>query len=156
MARVYQELEQALPGLVKAVYSQPAEPLAAPKVTVRPLVIKGRACYQIETFKDSKAYHKNVEAEELLLLAEKELEGRYRQVLLVGGRESAQYVLRQRGDYKKSSSSPSLPRRGEGRATTAPRNISCGRGRISRPWWTWAYSPRTLRSFAPAMTNISR
>lgn len=114
MARVYQELEQALPGLVKAVYSQPAEPLAAPKVTVRPLVIKGRACYQIETFKDSKAYHKNVEAEELLLLAEKELEGRYRQVLLVGGRESAQYVLRQRGDYKKSSSSPSLPRPGGG------------------------------------------
>lgn len=114
MARVYQELEQALPGLSKAVYSQPAEPLAAPKVTVRPLVIKGRACYQIETFKDSKAYHKNVEAEELLLLAEKELEGRYRQVLLVSGRESAQYVLRQRGDYKKSSSSPSLPRPGGG------------------------------------------
>ena len=120
MARVYQELEQALPGLVKAVYSQPAEPLAAPKVTVRPLVIKGRACYQIETFKDSKAYHKNVEAEELLLLAEKELEGRYRQVLLVGGRESAQYVLRQRGDYKKSSSSPSLPRPG-GRGEPQPR-----------------------------------
>ncbi len=114
MARVYQELEQALPGLSKAVYSQPAEPLAAPKVTVRPLVIKGRACYQIETFKDSKAYHKNVEAEELLLLAEKELEGRYRQVLLVSSRESAQYVLRQRGDYKKSSSSPSLPRPGGG------------------------------------------
>ena len=114
MARVYQELEQVLPTLSKAVYSQPADVLAAPKVTVRPLVIKGRPCYQMETFKDNKAYHKNLEAEELLLLAERELEGRYRQVLLVSGRESAQYVLRQRGDYKKSSSSPSLPRPGGG------------------------------------------
>ena len=82
MARVYQELEQVLPTLSKAVYSQPADVLAAPKVTVRPLVIKGRPCYQMETFKDNKAYHKNLEAEELLLLAERELEGRYRQVLL--------------------------------------------------------------------------
>lgn len=114
MARVYQELEQALPTLSKAVYSQPVDALSAPKVTVRPLVIKGRPCYQMESFRDNKAYHRNVEAEELLLLAEKELEGRYRQVLLVSGRESAQYVLRQRGDYKKSSSSPSLPRPGGG------------------------------------------
>ena len=114
MARVYQELEQALPGLSKAVYSQPVDALSAPKVTVRPVTVKGGLCYQIETFRDNKAYHKNVEAEELLLIAENELEGRYRQVLLVSLRESAQYVLRQRGDYKKSSSSPSLPRPGGG------------------------------------------
>ncbi len=112
MARVYQELEQALPTLGKAVYSQPADALAHQKVTVRPISVKGGLRYQIETFRDNKAFHRNVEAEELLLIAEKELEGRYRQVLLVSGRESAQYVLRQRGDYKKSSSSPSLPRPG--------------------------------------------
>lgn len=112
MARVYQELEQVLPTLSKAVYSQPADPMASPKVTVRPLAIKGRTCYQMESFRDNKAYHKNLEAEELLLLAEQELEGRYRQVLLVSGKESAQYVLRQRGDYKKSSSRPSLPKPG--------------------------------------------
>lgn len=112
MARVYQELEQALPGLSKSVYSQPADSLAAPKVAVRPVSVKGGLQYQIETFRDNKAYHRNVAAEELLLIAEKELEGRYRQVLLVSSRESAQYVLRQRGDYKKSSSSPSLPRPG--------------------------------------------
>ena len=114
MARVYQELEQALPGLSKAVYSQPADSLAAPKVTVRPISVKGGLRYQIETFRDNKAFHRNVEAEELLLIAEKELEGRYRQVLMVSEGESAQYVLRQRGDYKKSSSSPSLPRPGGG------------------------------------------
>lgn len=114
MARVYQELEQALPGLSKAVYSQPVDALSAPKVTVRPVTVKGGLCYQIETFRDNKAYHRNVEAEELRLIAENELEGRYRQVLLVSLRESAQYVLRQRGDYKKSSSSPSLPRPGGG------------------------------------------
>ena len=66
MARVYQELEQALPGLSKAVYSQPVDALSAPKVTVRPVTVKGGLCYQIETFRDNKAYHKNVEAEELL------------------------------------------------------------------------------------------
>lgn len=112
MARVFQELEQALPTLGKAVYSQLADRLSASKVTVRPLAIKGQLRYQIETFRDNKAFHKNVDGPELLLIAQNELEGRYRQVLLVSDKESAQYVLRQRGDYKKSSSSPSLPRPG--------------------------------------------
>ena len=71
MARVYQELEQVLPTLSKAVYSQPTDPLAASKLTVRPVSVKGALRYQIETFRDNKAYHKNVEAEELLLIAEK-------------------------------------------------------------------------------------
>ena len=41
MARITQELAAALPGLSKAVFSQPTDKSAAPKVELRPLILKG-------------------------------------------------------------------------------------------------------------------
>lgn len=112
MARLLEELAAALPGLQKAVFSQPADKLSDQKVSVRPVRVKGAPAYQVERFRDNKAFHQNLDDAALLSLVENELEGRYRQVLIVGERESAQYVLRQKGGYKKTGSAASMPRPG--------------------------------------------
>ena len=105
MANLREELAAALPGLHKAVFSQPADKLSDQKVTVRPVRIKGKLSYQVERFRDNKAFHQNLDDTALLSLVDNELEGHYRQVLIVGERESAQYVLRQKGGYKKTGRS---------------------------------------------------
>lgn len=112
MARLREELAAALPGLQKAVFSQPADKLSDQKVTVRPVRMKGKLSYQVERFRDNKAFHQNLDDSALLSLVENELEGRYRQVLIVGESESTQYVLRQKGGYKKTGRSASMPRPG--------------------------------------------
>ena len=105
MANLREELAAALPGLHKAVFSQPADKLSDQKVTVRPVRIKGKLSYQVERFRDNKAFHQNLDDTALLSLVDNELEGRYRQVLIVGESESTQYVLRQKGGYKKTGRS---------------------------------------------------
>ena len=112
MAILREELAAALPGLQKAVFSQPADKLSDQKVTVRPVRMKGKLAYQVERFRDNKAFHQNLDDTALFSLVDNELEGRYRQVLIVGERESAQYVLRQKGGYKKTGRSASMPRPG--------------------------------------------
>lgn len=112
MANLREELAAALPGLQKAVFSQPADKRSDQKVTVRPVRMKGKLAYQVERFRDNKAFHQNLDDTALFSLVDNELEGRYRQVLIVGERESAQYVLRQKGGYKKTGRSASMPRPG--------------------------------------------
>ena len=61
MANLREELAAALPGLQKAVFSQPADKLSDQKVTVRPVRIKGKLSYQVERFRDNKAFHQNLD-----------------------------------------------------------------------------------------------
>ena len=89
MARLLTDFEAALPSLSKAVFSQPIDKTNDQKVHIRPLMLRGVLCYQLERFRDNKAYHKNVSAEELCKVVENELEGRYRQALVVTDRETA-------------------------------------------------------------------
>lgn len=105
------ELEAALDSLSKAVLSQPVNGLGDSRVNIRSLRIKNKPVFQIERFRDNKAFHQNVSGEELLKLVSEELDGRYRQVLLVTNEETAQYVLKRDGSYKRSSRA-SLPRPG--------------------------------------------
>ena len=100
MPNISDILAAALPGLGKAVFSQPTDKAAAQKLSVRPLVIRGETVYQAESIRDNKAMHQNLSAEELTALCRSELEGRYRQVLIVSGGESRQYILRRDGSYK--------------------------------------------------------
>ncbi len=102
MSRLYIDLKEKLPMLSKLVLSQPINNELDSKLSVRPLLIKAKLCFQIERFRDNKAYHQNVSDEELLRIFESELDGRYRQALLVSGDESAQYSLKRDGSYKKS------------------------------------------------------
>ena len=100
MPNISDILAAALPEFGKAVFSQPADKTAAQKLSVRPLVIRGETVYQAESIRDNKAMHQNLSAEELTALCRSELEGRYRQVLIVSGGESRQYILRRDGSYK--------------------------------------------------------
>ena len=112
MGRLLQELEAALPQLQKAVFSQPIDKLSDSKVILRPVMLKGELKYQVESFRENKAYHKNYSDSELLGYVENELEGRYRQVLIADNSGSSQYNLKQNGSYKKTGSSASVPRPG--------------------------------------------
>ena len=111
MADLKNELAAALPRLQKAVFSQPCEGAEYQKATLRPVMIKGRRLYQFELFRDNKAFHRNLTEEEALSLAEESLCGLYRQALIMGADEAAQYVLRRDGSYKKSGRS-AVPRPG--------------------------------------------
>ena len=99
MAKITQELAAALPGLSKAVFSQPTD---KPKVELRPLILKGERVYQAERFENNKAFHQNLTDDALLRWAEENLEGKYRQALIVTGTESRQYILKRDGSYKKT------------------------------------------------------
>ena len=104
MSRLTGDLALALPSLTRLVLSQPADPSADLKVSIRPVTLRGRRLYQLERFHDNKAFQENLEEDALLSRFENELDGRYRQALLVTESESAQYSLRQNGSYKRHAS----------------------------------------------------
>ena len=116
MAKLKDELISALPGLNKAVFSQPVDKSGPKKVSIRPVIVKGQTIYQAESFVDNKAFHRNLREPELLNFVEEELEGRFRQVLIMSSQGGAQYVLRSKGGYKKSGTAAPLPMPGGAQA----------------------------------------
>ena len=110
MARITQELAAALPTLSKAVFSQPTDKATAPKVELRPLILKGERVYQAERFENNKAFHQNLTEDALLRWAEENLEGKYRQALIVTRTESRQYILKRDGSYKKTGGAAGIAR----------------------------------------------
>ncbi len=104
-SRLYRDMLSALPDLQKAVLSQPLDKKGVSKVIIRPVMLKNQRLYQVERFKDNKAYHENLSAEALMEVFGKELDGNFRQVLISAGSENAQYCLKQKGGYKKTGGS---------------------------------------------------
>ena len=104
------ELESALPALTKAVFSQPIDKTADARLTVRPLTLRGERRYQVERQRGAQAFHENLDGEGLLRLCREELDGRYRQALLVTEEASAQYSLKTNGRYKRSGGGAAVPR----------------------------------------------
>ena len=108
MARLLTDFESALPVLSKAVFSQPIDKTDNQKVNIRPVLLKGELRYQLESFRDNKAFHRNVTGEELLKTVENQLESRYRQALVVTDKETIQYSMQRDGSYKRHATA-SLP-----------------------------------------------
>ena len=96
------ELSAALDTLSRAVFSQPLDRSADAKISIRPLLHRGKRIFQLERQRGAQVFHQNLEGEALLRLCADELDGRYRQALIVTEEASAQYSLRQNGLYKKS------------------------------------------------------
>ena len=105
MADLNIELAAALPQLKKAVFSQPTETAYYQKATLRPVIIKGKRLFQLEGFRDDKAFHYNLSEENLLAFYDDSLAGCYRQVLIMTTDGAAQYVLRRDGSYRRSGKS---------------------------------------------------
>ena len=101
MSRLTEDLALGLEKLSRLVLSQPIDKTCDPKISVRPVTLQGRRLYQVERFRDNKAFHENLEGESLLRLVEADFDGRYRQALLVTETESAQYSMKAGGDYKR-------------------------------------------------------
>lgn len=108
MARLLTDFESALPLLSKAVFSQPIAKTDNQKVTIRPVLLKGELRYQLESFRDNKAFHRNVTGQELLKILESQLESRYRQALVVTDTQTIQYSMKRDGSYKRHATA-SLP-----------------------------------------------
>ena len=66
MARLLTDFETALPCLSKAVFSQPIDKTDDQKVNIRPVLLRGETRYQLERFRDNKAFHQNLTGEDLL------------------------------------------------------------------------------------------
>ena len=110
MARLLTDFEAALPALSKAVFSQPIDKTDYIKVSIRPVMLRGALYYQLEAFRDNKAFHRNLSGEELLKVVEDTLESRYRQALVVTETETVQYSMKRDGSYKRhASASVPLP-----------------------------------------------
>jgi DNA replication protein DnaC len=110
MGRLITDFEAALPHLSKAVFSQPIDKTDYGKVAIRPVLLRGEVRYQLERFRDNKAYHQNATGDHLLKILENELEGRYRQGLVVTDTETIQYSMKANGSYKRhASASVPLP-----------------------------------------------
>lgn len=108
-SRLLADFEAALPMLEKAVLSQPVKPVFDSKVTIRPIASKSGRIFQAERFRGTKVFHENLTADALLKLFRDELDGRYRQVLIVASGSAAQYSLKVNGSYKRSVA-PTVPR----------------------------------------------
>ena len=108
MARLLTDFESALPALSKAVFSQPIDKTDNQKVNIRPVLLKGELRYQLESFRDNKAFHRNVTGEELLKTVENQLESRYRQALVVTDKETIQYSMQRDGSYKRHATASLL------------------------------------------------
>lgn len=108
-SRLLADFEAALPMLEKAVLSQPVKPIFDSKVTIRPIASKSGRIFQAERFHGTKVFHENLTADALLKLFRDELDGRYRQVLIVASGSAAQYSLKVNGSYKRSVA-PAVPR----------------------------------------------
>ena len=108
-SRLLADFEAALPMLEKAVLSQPVKPIFDSKVTIRPIASKSGRIFQAERFRGTKVFHENLTADALLKLFRDELDGRYRQVLIVASGSAAQYSLKVNGSYKRSVA-PAVPR----------------------------------------------
>lgn len=154
MPNISDILAAALPGLGKAVFSQPADKAAAQKLSVRPLVIRGETVYQAESIRDNKAMHQNLSADELTALCRDELEGRYRQVLIVSGARAGS-TFSAATAATSSPARPPLPPPPPPR-TTVKRNILSRRASASPRSSISAYSPPTTKPSATSTTNTSR
>ena len=108
MARLLTDFESVLPCLSKAVFSQPIDKTDDQKVNIRPVMLKGELRYQLERFRDNKAFHQNLSDKDLLKVMADELEGRYRQALVVTNNETIQYSMKANGSYKRHATA-SLP-----------------------------------------------
>lgn len=96
-----------LPTLTKIIFSQPVDKNGDSKITVRPVMIKNELRFQIESFRDNKAFHRNVSETDMLSAVE-ELEGRFRQVMIASAEENRQFCLKTDGSYKKTGTTPGV------------------------------------------------
>lgn len=103
MSNIITDLTENLDNIIKAVLSQPAEGAEYSKITVKPVMIKGKLRFQLERFKDNKVFHLNLQREEFIPWIEENADQHYKQILVTAKEKSLHYHLKG-SNYKKKVS----------------------------------------------------
>lgn len=112
MSNLSHEISEVLETAVKLVLSEPVDKENYTKIIIKPVMIKGEIRYQAERFKDKKVFHLNMRKNELLEYISSELDGSYRQILVVTEEESLHYHL-SGGAYKKKTGKNEVKRKAD-------------------------------------------
>lgn len=94
-------------NFIKITASSPFKGAEYNKISVRPIIIKGKNCYQAERFKDNKVFHLNLENEDFYAWAEENL-SLYGQVCLFMAGTTVTYFTNSKGKVKRSESANDL------------------------------------------------
>ncbi len=100
MSIVVSDLSERLGTLTKLVLAEPVTRIGHSRVTVRPILLRGKAFFQLEYQQGAKVAHRNVARGALAELFEQELDGQFRSVTLCTENETRQYIRKANGAYK--------------------------------------------------------
>ncbi len=100
MSIVASDLSERLGTLTKLVLAEPVTRIGHSRVTVRPILLRGKAFFQLEYQQGAKVAHRNVARGALAELFEQELDGQFRSVTLCTENETRQYIRKANGAYK--------------------------------------------------------
>jgi len=108
MSNLIEIIEESKHSIIKIVFSQPEKFCQNAKATLRPIKIKGREYFQLEEFRDNKAFHTNIKPEELKSAIQTELDGKYKQVLISLSGKTLHCHKKGDGNYKQKTSENQL------------------------------------------------
>lgn len=108
MSRITEDISSSLDNIIKIVLSEPEKEAEYQKVVIRPLKTKSGDAFQFERFKENKVFHLNCKAQELPETFLRELDGKYRQVLIDTAGETYHYHKKGSGAYGKKTSANKL------------------------------------------------
>ncbi|MGL5052997.1 MAG: class I SAM-dependent methyltransferase [Cetobacterium sp.] len=81
---------------IRGVFSNPSNPGLYKKINLKPVEIKGEIFIQFESFKDNKAFHKNLSPEETLIYLTDIIQG-FKQILITTFKEEIQVLQNKKG-----------------------------------------------------------
>ncbi|MDY5943721.1 MAG: SAM-dependent methyltransferase, partial [Oscillospiraceae bacterium] len=99
MSIVASDLSERLGTLTKLVLAEPVTRIGHSRITVRPILLRGKAFFQLEYQQGAKVSHRNVARGALAELFEQELDGQFRSVTLCTENETRQYIRKANGAY---------------------------------------------------------
>lgn len=104
MSRITEDISSVSDDIIKIVLSEPEKDADFQKAVIRPLKIKGEDAFQLERFKENKAFHLNCKASELVAVFSHELDGKYKQILIETAGQTFHYHKKNNGGYSKKMS----------------------------------------------------
>lgn len=124
------------------------------RIVVRPVSIKGKACFQAEMFKGAQAFHQNISPEELSDWIASYVQGVYKQTLFVMTDREVTYLTSSKG--KVTRLEKPAAHEAVRTATTDKRSTFSTSGNPSPHWRTWECLPKTERSLRECTTSLSK
>ena len=89
-------------NIIKVVASNPiCSDCEVFRIVIRPVCIKGKQVFQAECFVGVQVFHINLQSEQLLVWAENNISGKYKQTLIITKNEDITYLTNAKGSVKR-------------------------------------------------------